>query len=293
MSGACPSGACPIGCKYCHVSEVSYRREAWQEKFLIGVNKTATVFNPPINLEDKVALQTFYDFPLELFTADIVGFNAITDPFWPKYRNELSFFLERVPNLAKSVVCVTKFPVTRRQMLFLSNIPNFLLNVSITGLDMLEKTSTENRLKTLYLAKEYGVKAFPVIHPYIHGMTDLSFLGKLKRMGYKEVDIKGFRYDPAMSSFLPEEVNSLYKNSFGREYFPFEKEIKSLLEDFIEDFKITPLRQWVRNNTPNSPFLSLPQAIKNINKLLVYANITSSSTKDEVISALIKRRIEK
>ena len=283
------SGACPIGCKYCHVSEVSYRRKAWQRKFLIGLNKTATVFNPPIDLEDKSALQTFYDFPLELFTGDIVGFNAITDPFWSKYRNELSFFLERVPNLAKSVVCVTKFPVTRKQMLILSSIPNFLLNVSITGLDMLEKTSTENRLKTLSLAKEYGVKAFPVIHPYIHGMTNLYFLKELKKLGYEEVDIKGFRYDPSMSSFLPKHVNAVYNSFTGIESFPYEGIIKENIK--AAGIQIIPLRNWVNKQTSQEKSIPLELATSYVNQILSYANITSSASSKEVIIHCIRRRI--
>ena len=283
------SGACPIGCKYCHVSEVSYRREAWQKKFLIGLNKTATIFNSPIDLENKPALQTFYDFPLELFTADIVGFNAITDPFWPKYKNELSFFLERVTELAKSVVCVTKFPVTRRQMSILSTIPNFLLNISVTGLDMLEKTSTKNRLKTLSLAKEYGVKAFPVIHPYIYGMTNLSFLRNLKEMGYDEVDIKGFRYDPSMSSFLPEHVDSVYRTSTGTESFPYEDAVKEKIKS--NGIQVISLRRWVNEHTSHEKSISFERARSYVNRLLIYANITSSASSKAVIESCVKRRL--
>lgn len=175
---------CPVNCRYCVITQVQYRARVWRERFLIGLNKAVTILNPPRDRNDAQALASFYNFPLELLEGDRVGFNAISDAFWPKYRPELEWFLERVAPIAKAVTCVTKFPVSAAMMQRLAAIPHFQLNVSITGLDGIEATTTRSRLRTLALAREYGVAAFPTVHPYIAGMSDLSFLPELARLGW-------------------------------------------------------------------------------------------------------------
>ena len=74
---------CPVKCEYCVVSKVDSRRELWNERTILGINKAVTILNPPRDLENKAALREFYEFPVELLKGDFVGFNAISDPFWP------------------------------------------------------------------------------------------------------------------------------------------------------------------------------------------------------------------
>ena len=155
---------CPVGCKYCVVTEVERRNRQWRASSLLGVNKSVTILNPPPNLGNEVARRSFYEFPLELLRGDIVGFNGISDPFWPKFRAELDYVLREVPRVAKILSLVTKFEVTDEEMARLAEIPNVRLTVSITGLDTLENTSTRSRLRTLARAKQYGVRAFPIVH---------------------------------------------------------------------------------------------------------------------------------
>lgn len=278
---------CPIACKYCVITQTKSRRKMWNKKTLIGLNKAVTIFNPP-PIRNKKNLTEFYNFPLNLFDGDIVGFNAISDPFWPKYKKELDYFLDNVPKIAKAVTCVTKFPISENQMKELSKINNFFLIVSITGLDNIEKSTTKSRLKTLKLAKQYNVKAFPLIHPYIPEISNLSFLSELKKLGYKYVDVKGLRYNPNMNSWMPKNIQKLYRNTQENEILP-KNNIRKIVER--NDLKIMSLKKWYNLHTPKNPSLNHDQAKEKVNQILKYANITSSDTNEAVIKASIQRKM--
>ena len=282
------SAACPVDCRYCVITEVEYRAEAWRKKFLIGLNKAVTILNPPPVREDEKALASFYNFPLELLEGDRVGFNAISDPFWSKYRPELEWFLEKVAPIAKAVICVTKFPVSESMMKRLALVPNFQLNVSITGLDSIERTTTKSRLRTLALAHECGVLAFPTIHPYIAGMADLSFLKELRAIGFKYVDVKGLRYDSSMENWMPQVSKEFYQGTQGSEILPEDGWREKVLDSGLS---LKSLRVWGQENAKTSPNLSLGEATNRVNELLRYANITSSDTDESVISSAIERRL--
>lgn len=281
-------GACPVNCRYCVITQVGYRAEAWQKKFLIGLNKAVTILNPPADREDGEALASFYNFPLELLEGDRVGFNAISDPFWPKYRPELEWFLDKVAPIAKAVTCVTKFPVSATMMKRLALIPNFQLNVSVTGLDSIERTPTKSRLKTLALAREYGVAAFATIHPYISGMSDLSFLSELARLGYTAVDVKGLRYDPSMAEWMPEGTRRLYEGTEGKEVLPEDGWRKRIADAGLG---LKSLRLWSAEQALPTPHLTRSEAERRVAALLEYANITSSDSDESVIAATIERRL--
>lgn len=279
---------CPVGCRYCVITQVGYRREAWERKTLVGINKAVTILNPPPDKGDSSALAEFYDFPLELLEGDRVGFNAISDPFWPKYRSGLEWFLSHVSPIAKSVTCVTKWPVSREMMRFLSKIPNFQLNVSITGLDGIEGTDTPSRIHTLALAREYGVKAFPTIHPYIAGMSNLSFLPKLRAIGYEFVDVKGLRFDPSMVKWMPKASVKLYEGTEGCEFLPEDGWREKVAEAGLQ---LKPLRIWGAENALSTPKISREVAEERVRRLLTFANITSSDSDDAVFKAAIERRL--
>ncbi len=284
------SYGCPIRCEYCVVSKVDSRRELWNEKTILGINKAVTILNPPRNLNNKEALREFYEFPVELLKGDIVGFNAISDPFWPKYKKELDFFLEKVAPIAKLVTCVTKFNPPDTTLERLSEIPNFRLIVSITGLDSIERTNTGERLNLLERAKHNGVQAFPIIHPYIAGMSDLSFLPRLKELGYNEVDVKGLRYNhETMSAWMPSHSRGYYKGTNEKETLP-EDGWREKLKD--ANMELTNLKQWYRRGFEDlHPKLEREEAEKLVNEILARANITSSDTDSAVIEEAIKRRM--
>jgi len=281
-------GACPVACQYCVITQVGYRAQAWQKRFLIGINKAVTILNPPLNRGDADALASFYNFPLELLEGDRVGFNAISDPFWPKYGRELEWFLSEVAPIAKAVACVTKFPVSREMMKRLATIPHFQLNVSITGLDGIEKTTTRSRLRTLALAREYGVNAFPTIHPYIAGMSNLSFLVELRALGYRYVDVKGLRYDTSMAHWMPEVSRKFYAGTEGTESLPDDGWRERVADAGLQ---LKPLREWCAEQARTTPHLTRQEAERRVGKLLSYANITSSDNDDVVVRAAIERRL--
>jgi DNA repair photolyase len=247
------------------------------------MNKTVTIWNVPPD-------GSFYSLPLEYLKADHVCFNALSDPFWPKYREELLYFLKEVPRLAKLVTAVTKFPIKKEMMKRLSEISNFRLVVSITGLDSIEKTSTVSRLRTLDMAMEMGLKAFPLVHPYIAGMSDLSFLPSLRRMCYDYIGIKGFRSNRNME-WLPDASKKLY---FTRT----QEEDEILIDDGWSQMlneagiTLTSLKTWYQSSCNSSPLkLSYSEAEYYVEKLLKTANITSSSTEEEVKKHSILRRL--
>lgn len=281
---------CPISCKYCVITKIDSRRKLWNKKTILGINKAVTILNPPPDLTDEEAVNEFYNFPVELLRGDFVGFNAISDPFWPKYKQELDFFLEKVAPLAKLVTCVTKFNPDDQILDRLAKIPNFRLIVSITGLDELELTKTKDRLDLLKRAKAKGIKAFPIIHPYIAGLSDLSFLSELKKLGYTQIDVKGLRYnEDTMSSWMPVSVKKYYEGT---------EEQEILAEDgWREKIKkaglvLTNLKNWYREGFEQmTPKLSRIEAESLVKQVIKRANITSSDTDQAVIEEAIKRRM--
>ncbi|MBU0585979.1 hypothetical protein KJ780_00550, partial [Candidatus Micrarchaeota archaeon] len=54
---------CPVGCEYCVITKVESRRELWNKKTILGLNKAVTILNPPPDLSNEKAVQEFYDFP--------------------------------------------------------------------------------------------------------------------------------------------------------------------------------------------------------------------------------------
>jgi DNA repair photolyase len=281
---------CPIGCQYCVITEVDSRRDAWNESTILGINKAVTILNPPPNLGNEQAVEEFYNFPVELLRGDMVGFNGISDPFWPKYRKELEWFLANVPQEAKLVTCVTKWNIPDKILDRLAEIPNFRLIVSMTGLDQLERTSTQRRLDVLRRAKEKGVPAFPIVHPYIPGMSDLSFLPELKAMGYDDIDIKGLRYNPnTMNAWMPTTTQA---------YFADSNENEVLVDDgwselvALSGLQQMSLKRWYRRDFDMlTPRLTHEEAIEMVSKIVSRANITSSDTDEAVFQAAIERRL--
>jgi DNA repair photolyase len=279
---------CPVNCAYCVVTEVDRRRAQWNDRTILGVNKAVTILNPPPERTPET-LRGFYDFPVELLRGDIVGFEGISDPFWPKYAQELEWFLEHVSPVAKLVTCVTKWNVSDSVLDRLAEIPNFRLVVSITGLDILEKTTTAQRLSLLARAKERGVKTFPIIHPYIPEMSDLSFLLELKKLGYDEIDIKGLRYSESMNSWMPDGVQKYFAGSGGDEVLVDDGWVAKLDEAGLK--KIS-LKSWYRLGFEAlSPHCSSDEAEDLVARILERANITSSDTDEAVVKAAIERRL--
>jgi hypothetical protein len=286
------SPACPVACRYCFITEHDRRREVWNAQPLAGLNKATTFVNvsPWIN-ENPEEQARFLGFPWEILAGDFVGFTAVSDPLWPELDKYLWQFLERVSPLAKVVTCVSKWPVTRETMVRLARVPNFMLVVTITGNHPpIERVSVRKHLETLALAKEMGVTALPISHPYIAGVSDLSFLPELKALGYDEFDVKGFRYcDARMRSWLPEQARRHYVGREDEEVLP-----EDGWRERVTDAGLTLLspRQWyLREGLSRSPHLSRPEAEACVAKVMELANVVSSGTNADVVEAAIQRRL--
>lgn len=284
--------ACPVACKYCFITEHDARREVWNRNPLMGLNKATSFVNvPPWITDSHKDRERFSNFPFEILTGDFVGFTAITDPLWPKLDRFLWYFLERVSPIAKLVTCVTKWPVSRKTMRRLAEIHNFFLVVAITGNEPpVERVPMRKHLETLSLAKEEGVPALPISHPYIAGVSDLWFLPELYAMGYREFDVKGFRYcDAQMRPWIPESSRQYYLDREDEEVLPEDGWRKK-----VEDAGLSLLspREWyLREGLQREPHVNRGIAGDYVAKVLDLANIVSSASNQDVIETAITRRL--
>lgn len=283
--------ACPVACKYCHVTELDANRTANWSQGLVGVNKACTFMNvPPWINEDKATSDRFYNFPWRLLKGDFAGWTAVTDGLMPDLRKYFWHWIEMVSPIAKLTTVVSKWPINADFMEELSRIENFYLVVTITGAEAIEKVSTRLLLRNLERAKFYGVKALPMVHPYISGVSNISFLPELKKMGYDEVCFKGLRYNSeTMSSWMPETSKPLYQGHGIEEVLPDDG-----WQQKIEDAGLSLLspKQWYyREAINNQPKLSQDEAIANVDQLLQLAQVASSASGDIVRRSLIERRM--
>ncbi len=284
--------ACPVACKYCFITEHDTRRSVWNTNPVAGVNKACTFVNvTPWVTEDPAEQRRFAEFPWEILRGDIVGFTAITDPFWPKIARYFWQWLERATEVAKLTTAVTKWPITPTVMRRLSAFPNFRLVVGITGNERLERVPTQRHLETLALAKEHGVLALPISHPYIAGVSDLSFLPRLRALGYDHFDVKGFRYcDAQMGEWLPEASRRHY---VGRE------DAEVLAEDGWRErvadagLSLVSPRQWYVAEAQRlhlGPNLDRETAQSLVRKVFELANVVSSD-QHAVFDTAVARRL--
>ncbi len=215
--------ACLVACKYCHVTELDTDRSAKWSQGLLGINKACTFMNvPPWISEDEATQTRFYQTPWHLFKGDFAGWTAVTDGFMPSLRPYFWQWVENVSPVAKLVTVVTKWGINRDFMRELAQIPNLFLVITITGnRPPIERIPPEVHLRSLALAKEYGVRCLPMCHPYISGVSDLSFLPRISEMGYTEICVKGLRYNPeTMGVWMPDISKPFYENNGIEEVLP-------------------------------------------------------------------------
>ncbi|MBU1721535.1 hypothetical protein KKG38_02015 [Patescibacteria group bacterium] len=162
--------------------------------------------------------------------------------------------------------------------------------VGISGNGDVEGVSVQQHLKTLELAREYGVRALPIAHPYIAGVSDLSFLPELRRLGYDEISVKGLRYcDARMRSWMPEASRQLYLGREDEEVLPEDGWRENVAD---EGFSLLSPKQWyLREGQGMSPHLSRDRAEELVDQVMEIANVTSSSNAMAVREAAIARRL--
>lgn len=221
---------CPVDCKYCLLSKIEKRRAGWDNGKRIGVNNTNVFLgrlpgDPPI---DKMG------FDFSILENDFVGF-GIVDCFWDKFRDDLKFMLDNLDNFKiKRLVLISKIPVDN-ELISLLKDKRVLVVYSMTGLDKytgLENTTTADRFLSMEELVKAGIDTFPLIHPFIMGVSDVSFLSNLRNIGITDFGFKGFRYNretmPEVTKLIGYDTLKLYEATnedevcFGAENYMFQ-----------------------------------------------------------------------
>ena len=288
---------CPVDCKYCLLSKIEKRRAGWDNGKRIGVNNTNVFLgrllgDPPM---DKMG------FDFSILENDFVGFGII-DCFWDKFRDDLKFMLDNLDNFKiKRLVLISKIPVDDELVSLLKD-KRVLVVYSMTGLDKytgLENTTTADRFSSMEKLVKAGIDTFPLIHPFIMGVSDISFLSNLKSIGINDFGFKGFRYNketmPEVTKLIGYDTLKLYENTnedevcFGAE--------KLYVSAYTNKLEVKTLKDRVLEcQTKEELRLSKDESIKSANHLFnqlgLNAHICSSTNnKDEVFINTVKRRM--
>jgi len=267
--------ACPVACKYCSVTEVSYRKEQWAKSGSISINKVVTILN-----RNHMGW-----LPPEIFTSDILCFEASSDPFWMERFDDFNRFCTDYAPVARLITFVTKMPISRKHLDVLKDVKTpVAVVVSITGLDSfgIEKTRRKVLYDNIKKCQDISIPAIALIHPYIHGLTDAAELvEEFKALGMKYYQIKGFRFDRSMT-WLPKNVYEFYMNKEGTEYIP-ELNIK------VDGITRLELSEFYRmHRLP--PKIDCERAKEYVEDVMGHAIVTSSSSKDDVMKHAVMRR---
>ena len=282
---------CPVECKYCMASRIDQRSKYWNNGSRIGINKSCIFINRVIT--DKPLKESDIDFTI--LEGDVVGFQGITDCFWNVFYDDLKFLIENLDNFKiKKLVLTTKMPVTD-DIINLIKDKRVLVVYSLTGLDFLEKTSTEIRLNSIKKLLKNNIGVFPIIHPYIHNISDISFLPKLQELGIEQISFKGFRYNPnnmkELEKYIPIEILKQYdKNEeeilLGEDFL--KKEIKKYGLEYID------LKEYIYNSLDNIYSFDEKLVREKVKKIVNDIVISSSEKNlDTLIDYVVKRRIKK
>lgn len=288
---------CPVDCKYCLLSKIEKRRAGWDNGKRIGVNNTNVFLgrlpgDPPM---DKMG------FDFSILENDFVGF-GIVDCFWDKYRDDLKFMLDNLDNFKiKRLVLISKIPVDD-ELISLLKDKRVIVVYSMTGLDKytgLENTTTADRFLSMEKLVKAGIDTFPLIHPFIMGVSDVSFLSNLRDIGISDFGFKGFRYNretmPEVTKLIGYDTLKLYENTnedevcFGAE--------KLYVSAYTNKLEVKTLKDRVLEcQTKEELRLSKDESIKSANHLFnqlgLNAHICSSTNnKDEVFINTVKRRM--
>lgn len=283
-----PRPGCPVGCKYCMVTHIDARRSQWEKKHRWGINKTLLFLN---RLPEDRPVKEF-GLDTELFAGEYVGFQGITDPLWPLFSDDLRYMVELTNSTRmRKLVLVTKWAVGKRELKVLQGQKKVVLVVSVTGLEMLERTTTADRLRSLEAALEMGIDTLPLIHPYIHGLSDLTFLPKLKELGLKEVSVKGFRYNDRWMGrwgrkLIPEESMAVYFANQEQEVMLGNEYVAQKMQE--AGLKSVPFREWVHR--PNGVGgVSREEAQSALDRLMPLCVVSSSDPENVYLTALERR----
>lgn len=272
---------CPVGCRYCMAAYVSRRADFWNKGIRLGINKSCVFVNRLPSDPPLISM----DFPFHLMDGEFVGFQGITDCFWDVYLDDLKYMVKKVATSGiRKLTLISKIPASDEQIAILSDIKDKLtVCYSVTGLDAYENTTTRSRIRSLERFRNLGFDAFPVMHPYIRGISDYkSVIDALVSSGFCEMNWKGFRYDLRMERmpFLPYPTD-------GSEVMFDEDEISSYAEK--KGISFVSLRE--RLHRTKLKGISKEKAEQQVKEFCKQDIVFSSSdTKENVIAESIRRR---
>lgn len=269
--------ACPVACTYCHVTEHEVRRAEWNAGPRLGVNRACTFVNVA-PWEDASVLD---DFPWEVLRGDHVGFTAVTDPLWPRLNTTLRTWIDGSEQAgARLLTVVTKWPrVSASAARLLAD--HRVMVVYGVGNEAVERSTLVAKQVAVAHLLNAGVEVLPTFHPYIPGVTSLAILPELVRLGVREVDVKGFRWDPAMR--LPTHPQ-----------FSADREV--LVEDGWRErvvdagMSLLSPREWYLREAPRGGGVSHGTALAGWTQVSALALVASSSEVERVRDAYIHRR---
>lgn len=287
MKNTCCS--CPVQCLYCMAQKVSIRADHWNSGERIGINKSCVFINrlpqdPPVSE---------MGFPFHLMDGEYLGFQGITDCFWSVYHEDLKFVVEKVATTKiKKLVLISKIPVTDLQVDTLLPIKDKLtVCYSCTGLDSYERTTTDSRIDSMCRLRDCGIDVLPVLHPYIHGLSNaVGVFSRLQKEGFLEINWKGFRYSSNMAEFakmVPKNILEPYVETEEQEILIGNGYLLDLSKKYNLSF--VDLKTYLHKG--NQQGISLAEAESQVRELINHVVFSTSSSKDEVVEATIKRRL--
>lgn len=276
---------CPIACKYCMAQKIDSREKEWSSGKRIGMNKTCVFIN---RLPFDVALSKM-DLPWSLLEGDVVGFQGITDCMWEVYREDLFWLIDNIDRMKiKKLLLCTKFVIPTEVIIFIKQkglVSRIAFIVSVTGLDKLERTTTASRMDSIIQLKREGFDVLPAVHPYIHGVSDLSFFETLSKAGITEITWKGFRYNPQnmveLKKYIPEEILKQYESENEEEILVGEKFIAQ--QASIHGLSYVDMKAFAKRGD-NPYVLSEEKAEELLNQLATQVVFSTSSKKEEVLN---------
>lgn len=288
--------SCPVGCKYCMVIHTN-RLQDWQNgknKNRYGANKTALFINRGLNENPLSKLNIKKDFII----GEFISLNTNNDPFVKSQREDI-FYMSSLYDLGykyKLLNLVSKIPIHEDVEFInkLKDVPNLLVTYSITGLDGIENTKSIDRIKSILKLKEVGINTHILIHPYIHGLTNLaSVLKELRLAGINTVTVKGFRYNKVMESWLKplvsQEILQEYSCKENEEVLLGEEYVNYMLDKF-EIENVDSLRDFNFKYANLDNKLSNKKAMEVVSKIKDNIVFSTSGSKADVIEEMIKRR---
>lgn len=286
--------SCCVDCKYCIVSKTHSKRTEWQSKNL-GFNNTSLFIGRFI--EDKPLKDLGIDF--SLLENEIVGL-GIVDCFDKRYLNDLEFIIDNLDNFKiRRLLLISKVPISDETLAIIKG-KRVTVAYSITGLDKykIENTTTDDRLKSLEKLVVNNIDCLVLIQPYIHNVSDLSFISKLRNIGIKALACKGFTYEKENMkelehSGIDSSILDLYSNH-GKEVLIGEDYVKEICNN--NGIEYVDLKEYVCRLVDDRYRLSYEDAVISVNKVIskLDSSITICSSSDsieEIIEYAIKRRI--